>query len=308
MTAAFSFRGVTKRFGKTTALDGITLDAAPDRIIGLIGKNGSGKSTLLRHVVGLQLPTAGECLTFGVPTPALDAAELSRIGVVHQDDRFLTWMRADQMIRYVGSFYERWDAGLADRLARMLELDVSARIRSLSPGNIQKLAIILAVCHHPTLLLLDEPLSDLDPIAREATLALILERFRSGDMTIVISSHILRDVEQIVDSVICLDRGRLVTHESLDALQERYAEWVLASTDGLLPAAFTEPYVLEYSGNAHQARLVVRDPGAHEADFVRRHGVDVTRRPLNLERIFPLLIDHRRDRSPNASEELAAWR
>jgi ABC-2 type transport system ATP-binding protein len=291
MMSAFSFRNVTKRFGKTTALDGVTVDVPDGRIVGLIGKNGSGKSTMLRHVVGLQLPTSGECQTLGTATPALDAAELSRIGAVHQDDKFLTWMRVDQQLRYVASFYERWDTDLEQRLLRSLELDGRAKIRSLSPGNVQKLAIILAICHHPSLLLLDEPLSDLDPIARETMLSMLLERFRSGDMTIVISSHILRDIERIVDSVICLDRGRLVTHESLDTLQERFGEWIVASPDGRLPALFGEPFVIEQRGDVHQAQLVVRDPVLHIDRFRLQHtGVTVTHRPLNLERVFPLLI------------------
>ncbi|HEX9562565.1 MAG TPA: ABC transporter ATP-binding protein, partial [Gemmatimonadaceae bacterium] len=290
MTAAFSFRGVTKRFGRTTALDGVTLDVAPNHIVGLIGKNGSGKSTMLRHVVGLQLPTSGECLTLGAPTAALDAAELSRIGVVHQDDKFLTWMRVEQQIGFVASFHERWDADLQDRLVSVLELDPKARIRSLSPGNAQKMAIILAVCHHPSLLLLDEPLSDLDPIARETMLAMLLERFRTDEMTIVISSHILRDVERIVDSVVCLDRGRLVAHETLDALQERYGEWILTSTEGRLPTSFIDPFVLDCRGDRHQAQLIVRDPAVHLVRFRERYGFEVAPRTLNLERVFPLLI------------------
>lgn len=290
MNAMFSFRHVTKRFGKTTALDDVTLDVPVNRIVGLIGKNGSGKSTMLRHIVGLQLPTLGDCLTLGTPTAALDEAELSRIGMVHQDDRFLNWMRVEQQLRYVASFYERWDLDLERRLVEMLELDRGARIHALSPGNVQKLAIILAVCHHPSLLLLDEPLSDLDPIAREAMLALLLERFRSEEMTIVISSHVLRDVERTVDTIVCLDRGRLVAHEALDALQDRFGEWIVESPDGALPASFAEPFVLEQQGDRRQARLIVRDPAVHRATFEQRHGVTVTARALNLERMFPLLV------------------
>jgi ABC-type multidrug transport system ATPase subunit len=152
------------------------------------------------------------------------------------------------------------------------------------------MAIILAMCHHPALLLLDEPLSDLDPIAREAMLTLLLERFRSEPVTIVISSHILRDVERIVDSVICLDRGRLVSHEPLDALQERFADWVVTSSTGGLPIRFLEPFVLAQQGDGYQARLTVRDPGEHLDAFSARHGVEVSSQPLNLERIFPLLL------------------
>lgn len=223
MSVSFELEHVTKQFGNKVALDNVTLAIEPNHIVGLIGKNGSGKTTLLRHVIGMMLPTMGVCRTFGVATAHLGPAELSRIGAVHQDDKYLAWMRVEQLIRYVSHFYERWDRDLEKRLVDVLELDRRARIMTLSPGNAQKLGIVLAVCHHPNLLLLDEPLSDLDPIARETMLVMLLERFRTEDMTIVISSHILRDVERIVDSVVCLDRGRVIAHESLDALQDRYA-------------------------------------------------------------------------------------
>ena len=129
----------------------------------------------------------------------------------------------EQQIRYIASFYEQWDRELERRLADVLELDPKAKVGKLTPGNRQKLAIVLAVCHHPSILLLDEPLSALDPIARETMLVMLLERFQNDGATIVVSSHILRDVERIVDSVVCLDQGRVVAYEALDVLQERYS-------------------------------------------------------------------------------------
>jgi ABC-2 type transport system ATP-binding protein len=101
-------------------------------------------------------------------------------------------------------------------------LDVNAKIGTMSPGTLQKLALIVATCHHPALLLLDEPLSDLDPVARKSVLALLLDRFSSEDMTIVISSHMLHDIEPVVDRIICLDAGRIVADDTLDALKEQY--------------------------------------------------------------------------------------
>ena len=304
---AFETRTLTKRFGRTTALREVTLGLPADRITGLIGKNGSGKTTLLRHVIGLQLPTSGECMTLGTRTPDLGPAELSRIGVVQQDDRFLPWMRVEQQIRYVSTFYEPWDTDLERQLVQLLELDLDARVGALSPGNVQKLAIVLAMCHHPALLLLDEPLSDLDPIARETMLTLLLERFRSEPMTIVISSHILRDVERIVDSVVCLHEGRLVAQESLDALQERFAEWIVVSPGGRLPIRFSESFVLAQQGDGYQARLTVRDPARHVEAFRARYGVEIRGQTLNLERAFPLLLDgHANGNGTAPDESLAA--
>src|SRR5690606_5394268 len=153
------FQSVTKRFGDTAALDELTLALAPSQIVGLVGRNGSGKTTLLRHAVGLQLATRGEVRTFGVSAARLGAREFGRIGMVHQETRLLAWMRVEQMLRYAASYNPRWDTAREQRLVEALDLDPGARIGKLSPGNLQKVAIVLAVCHRPELLLLDEPVS-----------------------------------------------------------------------------------------------------------------------------------------------------
>jgi ABC-2 type transport system ATP-binding protein len=309
MSAAVEFRGVTKRYGATVALDDVTLAVPRRSITGLVGRNGSGKTTLLRHATGLLLPDAGECVTLGRGAAELGRAELSRIGAVHQDDPLLGWMTAGQLLQYVASFHERWDRELERSLLATLELDARARVGAMSPGTRQKLALVLATCHHPELLLLDEPLSDLDPIARQAVLAALLERFSSDDMTIIISSHMLRDIEPVVDRIVCLHEGRVTADDALDDLKERFAEWVVTSAEGRLPERFDEPYVVSSRGDRHRARLVVRDAGgaagraeqghaagagggaAAAAELAARHGATVEVRPLNLEALFPLLVN-----------------
>lgn len=289
MSNAFEFTSVTKRFGTTSALEDVTYSAPRHSVIGLIGKNGSGKTTLLRHVTGLYLPTSGTCSTFDVPARDLGRAELSRIGVVNQHDTFLPWMRARQLLRYVSSFYDRWDKDLEQHLARTLEIDMDARVGAMSPGNAQKLGMVLATCHRPELLLLDEPLSDLDPIARQDVLTALLEYFRSDNATIVISSHLLHDIERIADRIVCLDRGRLVADTSLDDLKEGYAEWWVTSETGQLPSRFTDAFVISSSGNRHTARVFVKNPAAHASAFLSRYSATLESRPLGLEAVFRLL-------------------
>ena len=167
MESVFELDRLTKRYASLTALDGLTLDMSPGHMIGLIGRNGSGKTTLIEHLVGLLLPTAGSCRTLGCDAAALGAEELSRMGVVHQEARYIEWMSVRQHLRYVASFYVNWDRGREERLLEQLDLNPKAKIVHLSTGDAQKLGIILAVCHHPDLLLLDEPAAALDPIARE---------------------------------------------------------------------------------------------------------------------------------------------
>jgi ABC-2 type transport system ATP-binding protein len=289
MTHAFELRNVTKRYGSTLALDSVTVAVPRRSIVGLIGRNGSGKSTLLRHVTGLVLPNTGECITLGKPASKLGSAELARIGAVEQHAMSLEWMRAGRLLRYVSSFYSTWDRSLEADLVAALEVDLAGRVMGMSPGNRQRLSLVLATCHHPDLLLLDEPLSDLDPIARQTVLALLLDRFSTDDITIVISSHMLRDIEPVVNRIICLDHGRVVMDDEIDALSERFAEWIVTSPQGRLPATWDEPYVISAQGDRVRARLLVRDPSLHEATFAAVHGAHLESRPLNLESVFPLL-------------------
>jgi ABC-2 type transport system ATP-binding protein len=290
MALVFGTSGLTKRFGDVTALDRVDVQAARPSIVGLLGKNGSGKTTLIQHLMGLQLPDEGSVTILDRSAAELGHDELIRIGYVPQEIRLLDWMTVEQHIRYVSCFYPRWDSDRERRLLTELELDTSKTVGALSTGNVQKLAVILAVCHHPTLLLLDEPVSDLDPIVRGRLLEFLLELLREDESTTLISSHVLHDVERIVDRIICLEHGRVVTDAELDDLKERYAEWLVVSPDRALPERFTEPFVLSQDVSGRQARLMVRTTASELAAFRATYGVDVTGRPLSLEEMFPVLV------------------
>lgn len=282
---------LTKRFDEVTALDGVSLAIRPHSIVGLLGRNGCGKTTLLHHVVGLYLPTGGAVRTLGADSSRLGHEELTRVGFVPQEIRLLDWMTVEHHLRYVSSFYPNWDPDRQARLLEELDLEPAARVGALSTGNLQKLAIILAVCHHPELLILDEPVGDLDPIVRARFLEFLLEILREDKATIVVSSHILRDVEKVVDWVVCLDAGRLIADAALDVLKEQYAEWRVVSGDGNLPESFAEPFVLEQQVSGREARLRVRVDRVNLSAFCVTYGVTVEAHPLNLEQIFPLLIE-----------------
>ncbi|MFA5263577.1 MAG: ABC transporter ATP-binding protein [Opitutaceae bacterium] len=273
----------------------MTLEIPADRIVGLLGRNGAGKTTLLNLASGLLMPTFGRCLTLGRDSALLEAPELLRLGVVQQEARFVEWMTVAQHLDFTASFYPTWDASLEQRLLGELELDSKRKIAQLSTGDRQKMAILLGVCHRPALLLLDEPMSALDPIVRARMLDLLLERLRDDSCTIVISSHILNDVEKIVDWVLCLDKGSVTENAAFDTLQESYAEWTVTAINGTtLPAAFTESYVLACESNGRLARLTVRTGDMDEAKrFATTYGAEVQSRPLNLTEMFPHLTQDR---------------
>lgn len=287
-TSVFEATSLTKKFGDTIALNSVTLSLGAHRVIGLIGRNGGGKTTLIQHMIGLYLPTEGTCETLGRACDQLGANELSRIGVVHQENRFFEWMTVKQHLRYVSSFYEIWDRDLEAHLLRELELETSARVGNLSSGNIQKLGIILAVCHHPELLILDEPVSGLDPIARETLLKFLMTLLAEDENTIVISSHILRDIEKIVDWVVCLDEGTVKADKSLDDLHQTYVKWTVTGNN--LPQQFSEPYILSQTVNGVQAQLIVNQALGNADQFKQVYQADITSQSLNLDQLFPILI------------------
>jgi ABC-2 type transport system ATP-binding protein len=295
-TPVFEASGLTKQFGEVTALDDVSLTLAGPSIVGLIGRNASGKTTLLRHIVGLQLPTRGGARTFGVAIDRLEHEQLARIGVVPQTPTFISWMSVGQQLRYLSRFYPRWDAARQASLLTLLELDPISGISGLSTGSAQKLAIVAALCHHPDLILLDEPVSNLDPIVRDRFLKRLLDVVQEDHATIVISSHVLHDVESAVDWIVCLDAGRVAANAALDDLKDEYAEWrVLARTTDL-PGRFAEPFVVRQAVSPPKsARLVVRTASADLPAFQRAYGADVEVAPLNLQGLFPILVDQGRN-------------
>ena len=296
MNSPLVTRDLTKRFdgsGKA-ALTSLSMELPAGRVAGLLGRNGAGKSTLLHLACGLLLPTAGTCTTLDRASSELDSPELTRLGIVFQEGRFVQWMTVAQQLAFAASFYPDWDKAREQRLLAELELDATRRIVQLSPGDQQKVGVLLAVCHHPALLLLDEPMSALDPIARAQLLAFLIDLVAEDGSTILISSHQLADVEKIVDWVVCLDAGELAVNAPFDELQEGYAEWIVTAPAGDLPTAFSEPFVLAREGGAGQARLLVRAGAAQAQAFRERYRAEVTARPLNLDQLFPLLIKERR--------------
>ncbi len=293
-----AFEAITQRFGSHTALCDVSLAFPAGRIIGLLGRNGAGKTTLLHIAAGLLPPTAGTCTTLGTPSGKLDTPQLTRLGLVQQEGRYLEWMTVRQHLDFNASFYPRWDRDLERRLLEALELDPKRKIVQLSPGDRQKVGILLGTCHRPALLLLDEPMSALDPIVRRRLLDFLLELLRDDGATVVISSHILNDVEKIVDWIVALEGGELVENSPFDTLQESYAEWTLTSTNGALPSTFAEPFVLSRQGDARQAILRVRTSDTEAAArFAAAHHAEIRVRPLNLDEMFPLLTSQRSRRT-----------
>ncbi len=283
-------RGVSKHYGSTRALSDVTLDIMPGTIVGVLGPNGSGKTTLMGHLPGLLLPTTGTVETFGQPAAKLDDAALGRIGYVSQEPRLMDWLTVGETVDFVRSGRPRWDQALAARLLADFELDPARRVSALSPGLRQRLAIILAVAPRPDLLLLDEPAASLDPVARHDFLRLLMELIQDGERTILISSHILADVEKVVDTVLVINGGQVHCHQPLDDLRETYHRVDLEAVGGDLPDPLPLPGLLTVTGDRRRAMAVCGHVARRDVEAAAvRLGVEAKVRGLAFEEIYRLI-------------------
>jgi len=227
---AIEARGLTKRYGDVLALDALDLAVPTGSVFGFLGPNGAGKTTTLRLLTGLGRPTAGTAVVAGVEVGRRGTDLARRIGYLDQDPRFYGWMTGRELLTFVGRAYGLGGAALRSRVDEVLEtvgLSDAARRRvgGYSGGMRQRLGVGQAMLPRPAVLLLDEPVSALDPEGRRDTLELI-GRLR-GASTVLMSTHILTDVERICDRVAILDHGRLVTEAPMGELLGRHARPIL---------------------------------------------------------------------------------
>jgi ABC-2 type transport system ATP-binding protein len=287
---------LTKRFGETRALDEVSLEIGPGRIVGLLGANGGGKSTLLRHIVGLYLPDRGDCRTFGTRTADLSPADLSRIGYVHQEGALIDWMTPRQLIRYVAAYYPTWNTELEGEFIERFELPVHSRVGTMSPGERQKLAILLAIGFDPELLILDEPAAALDPVSRHQFLELLLEIIQKDGRTILISSHILSDVEQVIDHVLVLDKGKLLRDCTFDALREEFLRVRLTSLNGPLSKPLDIRGMVNCEQNDRQAVVTMKSVYRDELDAAAQSlNCDVEVLPVSFEETYMMVVRGKTD-------------
>ena len=175
MTPAISITNLTKTFGSKPALQKVNLEIPAGATVGLLGANGAGKTTLIKCALGLLRPTSGQCALLGESAWSLSAGAKARLGYVPQVISLYPWMRVRELIQYTASFYATWNAQLTDRLVQEWDIPLDDRVRGLSVGQKQKLAILTAVAYQPDLLILDEPAASLDPQARRQFLQLLVE-------------------------------------------------------------------------------------------------------------------------------------
>lgn len=213
---------LTRRFGANTALDSVSLSLPRGAVYGLVGSNGAGKTTLIKHILGLLKAESGSVHVFGID-PVLDpVGVLSRIGYLSEANDLPGWMRVDELIRYSRAFYPGWNDAYAEELRQTFALDPEAKIKNLSKGQKARAGLLIALSYRPDLLVLDEPSSGLDPIVRRDILGAIIRTIADDGRTVLFSSHLLDEVEQVADHVTMISRGKIVLSAPLTVIKESH--------------------------------------------------------------------------------------
>ena len=243
--AAVEVNHLSLRYGAVTVLNDLSFSVAPGSVLGVVGSNGAGKSSLLQCLLGLTVPQGGASSVLGAPSLALTDNVKARIGYVAQSPELFDWLRVAEHIALIGGLYPGWSQARARELCLRFELPEDMRVRALSVGEKQRLAIVLALAHQPDLLVFDEPVSSLDPMGRRDFLRALFEQ-ESGNgeaITVVISSHLLEDLERVVPNLLFLDHGRVQLMGARDELAEQ------------IRALFTDAPVASQAGLLHTRQL-----------------------------------------------------
>jgi ABC-2 type transport system ATP-binding protein len=279
---------LTRRFGAKTALASVSLSLSRGVVYGLVGANGAGKTTLIKHILGLLRAESGSVRVFGHDPVAEPVAVLSRIGYLSEENDLPGWMRVDELIRYSRAFYPAWDDVYAEQLREVFALDPTARIKSLSKGQKARAGLLIALAHRPELLVLDEPSSGLDPIVRRDILGAVIRTIAEEGRTVLFSSHLLEEVEQVAGHVTMIHQGTIALSAPLDEIKQSH-RCVTVRFAEPQPQPPSVPGMLRWDGAGREWTAVWRDgsgePHAAVAGFEGGARV-VAERAASLNEIF----------------------
>lgn len=208
--------GLTKLYGSQRALDGVDLELGRGKIVGLLGPNGSGKTTMIKLLCGLLRPTAGEVLIDGAQPGPYTKSIISYL-----PDRmyFADWMKTSDLVDFFTDFYADFDRKKAAEMFSALNIRPGDRIKTMSKGTKEKVQLVLVMSRRAQLYLLDEPIAGVDPAARDFILSTILTNYNESG-TVLISTHLIADVERVLDEAVFLQNGHVVRHDTVDHIRE----------------------------------------------------------------------------------------
>ncbi len=216
MSEILRCQGLTKRYGRILALDNVSMALESGRIVGLLGPNGSGKTTIIKLINGLLTPDSGTVLVGGNPPGPKTKAEVAYL----PDNIYLnTWMTVKQIVGFFQDFYADFRPFLAYEMLERLGISPNQRLKSLSKGNKEKVCLILTMSRNAKLYVLDEPIAGVDPAARDYVISTIINNY-NPEATVLISTHLIADIEQILDEVVFIQNGKILLQKTVDDIRE----------------------------------------------------------------------------------------
>lgn len=279
-TTAVKTVGLTKYYGPKAAVRSLSLEIPAGQVTALVGHNGAGKTTLIRMLLGLMEPTRGRCEILGHDSGQLTPEVRSRIGYLAEGHFLWNWMRARDAAKFQRETFPKWDQKLFDSVLSFFGVSPDAKISQISRGQRAGVSLGMTMATDPEILVLDDPSMGLDPVARRALVEGLLAFARREGRTILISTHLLDDVERLADRIVLLSNGQLLVDASLAEFQRRVVGW---KVDAAIATPIQIPGLIDSRTFDDQTHLVVADPGDETDRAIERLGGNCEREELTLE-------------------------
>jgi ABC-2 type transport system ATP-binding protein len=308
MNKAIYTQGLTKRYGRTAALSDLNITVPEGAIYALVGANGAGKTTMIKLLMNIFRSTSGHARVLDIDSRELAGKHFNRIGYVSENQEMPEWMTVAALLDYCRPFYPKWDGGLEQQLVRQLDLPLKRKLKHLSRGMRMKAAFASTLAYRPSLIILDEPFSGLDPLVRDELIEGLLDR--APETTIFLSSHDLGDIESFASHVGFLEQGRLLFSEEMSVLSDRFREVTITLDHPLqlpekIPATWLLPeaseFVIRFVDSNYQGEATARELAAM---FPAARNISQT--SMSLRAIFLAIAKSGRGQSQSAGERTVA--
>ncbi len=278
---------LSKRFRRVEAVQNLNLQVAEGAVFALMGPNGAGKTTLIKLLMNLLRPNSGHATMLGNDASRLRGQRLESIGYVSENQKLPDWMTVSAFLSYWRPFYPTWDRALEDRLVKQFELPLKQKLKHLSRGMKMKAALTSALAYHPKLILLDEPLSGLDPLVRDELMEGLLAL--ANESTVLISSHDLAEIDSFASHVGYMDCGHLQLSEPMASIRERFRGVEIMSATSLALPETIPPEWIQFAANGSRATWI--ETGYDREYSLRRARevfgpVQLQAAPLTLRQVF----------------------
>lgn len=274
--AVIQTQRLTRRYGNLVAVDDLDLSVERGQIFGFLGRNGAGKTSTIKMLLGLLQPTDGRVRVLGEEPSVANVPLKERIGYVSEAPQLYPWMRVREIVEFTGSFYPTWNQAHVASLLDQFGLDPDRRVKNLSRGMGAQLALVLAMGHEPELLILDEPATGLDVLVRRDFLESIVHVIQQEGRTVLLSSHMVHEVERVADRVAVIEGGRLLVCDDTDAFKGRVKKvLVRIGDDDMVEALQRVEGVSEIEGSGDRRLLTVAGFDDDRRDALRATGADV---------------------------------